>query len=232
MTTHKTIKNTTDELTDIICILDRSGSMGEPELISKTIEGFNTLVADQRKETGRAKMTLCLFDGSVYNKSKSHEIVYNRVDLSEVKDLDKTTYVPNGSTALYDAIGFTISNFYNNWKDSQDKSSKVIIMIMTDGYENASNEYTKDAVAELIKRRTEEDGWVFLFLGANIDTMSVGGGMGVSVGNTMSFSGDGKGFSTGYCKMSSSVSKMRSVSYTASMSNSLLSDDETEGDKK
>jgi hypothetical protein len=138
-------------------------------------------------------------------------------------------------TAMYDAIGNTIDSVYNKWKDSKDKSDKVIFLIMTDGQENCSKEYNQKTVFELIQKRKDDDKWAFLFIGANIDTMQAGGGMGISAGNTMSYTGTQFGVNTAYNNMSRSVSKMRMSSTvelsTKGFADTLLSDNGAEKEK-
>lgn len=233
MTEHKTIKNAEDETTDIICVLDRSTSIRTSGLIEKTIEGFNSFLADQKKAPGKAKLTLCLFDGgSNYGAvmGKTYEIIHDRADIQSVPELNTDTFVPRGMTAMYDAIGSTIDTVYNQWKSSAEKPDKVVFLIMTDGEENSSREYNQKTVFESIEKRKEEDQWAFIFIGANIDTMSVGGNMGVSAGNTLSYSNTDRGVSTAYSNMSKSVTKLRSmdrVMYSASM-DSLIKDNGAE----
>lgn len=213
---HVTIKSGS---TDIICILDRSTSIRTSGLIDKTIEGFNSFLADQKKESENAKLTLCLFDGDPYGNGaygsvpgKSYEIVHERIDLGSVPELNTETFVPRGMTAMYDAIGSTIDRVYNGWKNDPARSEKVIFLIMTDGQENASKEYDRNSVAKLIEQRKKDDNWVFLFIGANIDTMAVGGGLGVTRGNSLSYSNTDRGVTTAYANMSSSVKMFRKSS--------------------
>jgi uncharacterized protein YegL len=236
MTEHKTIKKAEDETTDIICILDRSTSIRTSGLIDKTIEGFNSFIADQKKAPGKAKLTLCLFDGGMsYGaiEGKTYEIIHDRVDINSVPDLNTDTFVPRGMTAMYDAIGSTIDTVYNKWKESTDRPDKVVFLIMTDGEENSSKEYNQKTVFESIQKRKDEDKWAFIFIGANIDTMRVGGSMGVAAGNMMSYSNTDRGVHTAYMNMSASVSSLRSKSadfYVANVDSldSLVSDNGVE----
>jgi len=238
-TEHKTIKNAEDETTDIICILDRSTSIQTSGLVEKTIEGFNAFLGEQKKAVGKATLTLCLFDGGYGDAAgggKTYEIIHDRADIQSIPQLTKETYVPKGMTAMYDAIGSTIDTVYNQWKDAADKSDKVVVLIMTDGEENSSREYTQKAVFESIKKRQDEDKWAFVFIGANIDTMQAGGSMGVSAGNTLSYSNTGKGVNTAYMNMSASVSKLRSSNsnsrmYSASL-DSLIADNGAEKEEE
>ena len=227
MTEHKTIKKADDETTDIICVLDRSTSIRTSGLIDKTIEGFNSFLADQKKTPGQAKLTLCLFDGGMgYGaiEGKQYEIIHDRVDIQSVPDLNTETFVPRGMTAMYDAIGSTIDAVYSKWKNSTDRPDKVIFLIMTDGQENSSKEYTQKTVFESIQKRKDEDKWAFLFIGANIDTMQVGGGMGVSAGNTMSYSNTSHGVNTAYMNMSASVKNFRGAGLYSMDLDSLVKD--------
>lgn len=210
---HVTIKKAEDETTEIICILDRSTSIETSGLTGKTIEGFNAFLADQKKVPGKATLTLCLFDGDAYglpNKdSKAYEIVHAGIDIHDVPNLTPDTFKPKGMTAMYDAIGITINNVYDRIQASENKPDKVVVLIMTDGEENSSREYTMDAVSKLIDERKSENNWAFIFIGANIDTMKASSGLNISKGNTLKYSNTGDGVNTAYMNMSSSVSNVR-----------------------
>lgn len=231
MTEHKAIKNVEDETTDIICILDRSTSIRTSGLIDKTIEGFNSFIAEQKKVIGKAKLTLCLFDGGMsYGavEGKTYEIIHDRVDIQSVPDLNTETFVPRGMTAMYDAIGSTIDTVYNSWKNAEERPDKVIFLIMTDGQENSSKEYTQKTVFESITKRKEEDKWAFMFIGANIDTMHAGESIGISRGNTMAYSNTDRGVSTGYSNIAMGVSNFRSAGAFSASPDSLLKDNGVE----
>lgn len=218
MTEHKTIKTAENETTDIICVLDRSTSIRTSGLIESTIEGFNSFLTDQKKIPGQAKLTLCLFDGGVgygAEVGKTYEIIHDRVDIQNVPELNNTTFVPRGMTALYDAVGSTIDRVYSTWKDSAEKPDKVVFLVMTDGQENSSQEYNQASVLNLINQRKNEDKWAFIFLGANIDTDKVGGGIGISKGNTLAYTNTMDGVHTAYSNMSASVKSMRTSSFSA-----------------
>lgn len=236
-TSKKKAKKAEDETTDIICVLDRSTSIRTSGLTEKTIEGFNSFLAEQKKTPGKAKLTLCLFDGGTSYGAidgKQYEIIHERINIKDVPELNKDTYVPRGMTAMYDAIGATIDSVYNKLKDSKEKSDKVIFLIMTDGQENCSKEYTQKTVFDLIQKRKDDDKWAFLFIGANIDTMQAGGGMGISAGNTMAYSNSSRGVNVAYMNMSSSVNLMRSKSVATmdgDFSDTLLSDNGAEKEK-
>jgi uncharacterized protein YegL len=225
-----------DEVTEIVCVLDRSTSIRTSGLTEKTIEGFNSFLKEQKEEPGKAKLTLCLFDGgSGYGAQagKTYEIIYDRVDIKNVQELNNETFVPRGMTAMYDAIGSTIDTIHKQLKADKKKSDKVIFLIMTDGEENSSREYNQETVFKLIEDRKKKDNWAFLFIGANIDTMKAGGGMGISMGNTMSYTNTNHGVNIAYLNMSASVKKFRSpgvFAKTADLSN-LLADNGTEKEK-
>jgi len=206
-------KKASSETTDIVCVLDRSTSIRTSGLTEKTIEGFNSFLKEQKAAPGKAKLTLCLFDGGNNfgaEAGKTYEIIHDRIDIKDVPELNDKTFVPKGMTAMYDAIGNTIDSIHKQFKSDKKKSDKVIFLIMTDGEENSSREYTQETVFKLIEDRQKKDKWAFLFIGANIDTMKAGGGMGISKGNTMAYSNTGKGVNTAYLNMSASVSMFRS----------------------
>ena len=148
------------EATLISVILDRSGSMGH--LREATITGFNEFVREQRKEAdgGRALMSLTQFDDR-------YEVNFVGEPLENVPDLDTESYIPRGSTALNDAIGRTVHEL-EAWTKAHDWKERVLVLIITDGQENASKEYSLPAIRALIERK-ENDGWNFVYLGANQD---------------------------------------------------------------
>jgi uncharacterized protein YegL len=237
------------DTTEIICVLDRSTSIRTSGLTDKTIEGFNSFLSEQKKAPGKAKLTLCLFDGGKHYGSvltlclfdggkhygsvdtKTYEIIHERIDIKDVPELNKDTFIPKGMTAMYDAIGNTIDSVYTKLKNTKNKS-KVIFLIMTDGEENSSEEYTQQSVFELIEKRKKKDNWAFLFIGANIDTMKVGGGMGISKGNTMGYTNTSNGVNTAYMNISTSVSMFRgATSLNSIFSDTLLADNGVEKEK-
>lgn len=150
----------------LIFLLDRSGSMETCR--DDTIGGFNSFVKDQAALGG--KLTLIQFD---------HEILisYSDVDLKNIKPLTTETFEPRGSTALLDAIGTTIKS---------EKSSNPLVIILTDGQENASCKYTKAHIKDLIEQKTK-DGWTFMYLGANQDAFAEAGAMGIAPACTMNY---------------------------------------------
>ena len=166
----------------IICILDRSGSMSS--LTSEVIGSFNHFLDEQKAEDGEAKLTLVLFDNE-------YEVVYDQVDIKEVKHIDNSIYYTRGMTAMNDAIGMTISKYTD---------ADAIVLIQTDGHENSSSEYTRERVKELITEK-EKLGWDFTFLGANIDAQAEAQSLGISVDKAVQFAANASGVTASYASM-------------------------------
>jgi len=195
-----------EDTTAIHVVLDRSGSMGR--VTSDVIGGFNTFLKEQKAEKGKATISLAQFD-NVY------EVVYDSKPLSKAPDLDEKTYVPRASTALLDAVGRTISAYSAKFvKMSKAKRpGKVLFLIMTDGLENASSEYTKEQVAKLIKEHEEKNEWKFVFIGASMDSMREAQGIGMAKGNMLNANMRGSaGVQAMYSSVSSATSAYRGKS--------------------
>lgn len=188
-------------LTEIIFLLDRSGSMGGFE--SDTIGGFNAFIEKQRKLEGETIVTAVLFDDK-------YEILLNGIDASKTWLTDKDYYV-RGSTALLDAVGKTILDVgYRLSKTSEEeKSGKVIFVITTDGMENASRKFTAKKIKELIKHQQERYNWEFIFLGANIDAAKEADSMGIDIKNAYSFEASKTGVESMYNMVCEAVSERR-----------------------
>ena len=149
-------------LTELVFILDRSGSMAGLE--ADTIGGFNAMIEKQRKEPGEAVISTVLFDNET-------EVIHDRVPLDRVPALTKKEYYVRGCTALLDAVGGAIHHIGNvhKYAREEDRPEKTLFVITTDGMENANRRYTYDKVKAMIERQREKYGWEFLFLGAYID---------------------------------------------------------------
>ncbi len=163
---------------DIVFLLDRSGSMSGSE--SDTIGGYNSFIKKQLKNSPNAKITTVLFDDK-------YELLHNRVDIKDIKDLTEKEYYVRGCTALLDAIGKTINTI-----DKKVKDNKVLFVITTDGQENASSEYNKDKIKKLIEKHSN---WEFIYIGANIDSYSESCDIGISRRNTANYTKSKKGIS-------------------------------------
>ena len=203
--------------TDINIILDRSGSMCS--VLHDTIGGFNAFLAEQKRADGQASLTLTQFDNE-------YEVVYSGKDITEVADLDEETFVPRGMTALYDAIGRTVNATGERLAamDEADRPENVIIVIITDGGENASREFRGLDVMEKTKHQTETYNWDFVFLGANQDAISVGAQLGVLGGNSLTYASNAQGTHEAFSSISKSMTSYRSGDI--SMKSSFFADED------
>lgn len=189
-------------LTELVFILDRSGSMSGLE--ADTIGGFNGLLEKQKKEEGEALVSVVLFDDLT-------EVLYDRIDIQKVEPMNDRQYYVRGCTALLDAIGGAIHHIGNvhKYARAEDVPEKTLFIITTDGMENASCHYDYEKVRRMIERRKEEDHWEFLFLGANIDAVSVAGKFGIKANRAVRYEHDAAGTRLNYEVMSKAVSFAR-----------------------
>lgn len=198
-------------LTDITIVLDRSGSMAA--VATDTIGGFNTFVRDQREPgAGEAKLTLVQFDDQ-------YEPLYEGKDIGSAPLLDTKSFVPRGSTALLDAIAKTIEATGVRLKGmaEADRPSKVIFVIITDGYENASQKFTRQQVFGMITHQREVYKWNFVFLGANQDAIAEAGRIGIPMVTSSSYTPTSGGISSTYSSASSNIRKTRITGDTANL---------------
>lgn len=195
------MKNT-NNITELVFILDRSGSMGGLE--SDTIGGFNSLVEKQKKQDGECYVTTVLFDNFI-------EKIHDRVKLSEVERLTEEDYYVRGCTALVDAIGTSVKHIENihRYIRKSDVPEHTMFVIITDGMENASREFTGDKVREMIENHKENDGWEFLFIGANIDAVKTAKGFGINEDRAVNYHADKKGTGVVYRAMEKAVGCVR-----------------------
>ena len=191
-----------ENLTELVFILDRSGSMGGLE--SDTIGGFNSLIAKQKKEDGEAIVSTVLFDDV-------SDVIHDRVKIGDVQKLTDKEYFVRGCTALLDAVGGAIHHIGNvhKYAREEDRPAKTLFVITTDGLENASKRYSLREVKKMIERQREKYHWEFLFLGANIDAIEVAGSMGISSDRTANFHCDSAGTALNYKVLESAVSRAR-----------------------
>jgi uncharacterized protein YegL len=190
--------------TKIICILDRSGSM--QSIIKDAIGGFNSFLTEQQTLDDIAYMDIILFDDEYYK-------LVNNVNIKEVKELNRSTYSPRGSTALYDAIGRTINEQIDHYAENpNNRSDKTLCVILTDGEENASVNFNQFKIKLMIEEMEKDFNWNFIFLAANQDAMLSAEGMGISMGNAMNFAADGDGVSIAYSNINNAATYYRSTS--------------------
>ena len=189
-------------LTEIVFILDRSGSMAGLE--EDTIGGFNGMLAKQKGEAGEAYVSTVLFDNHT-------EVIHDGVDLQKVQPLTRRDYYVRGCTALLDAVGKSIRHIANihKYAREEDRPEKTIFVITTDGMENASREYTYARVRRMIEHEKEKHGWEFLFLGANIDAAREAARFGIPEDRAANYHADRQGTAVIYEAMSGAVCSVR-----------------------
>ena len=190
-------------LTEIVSIVDRSGSM--QSILDDAIGGFNTFLAAQQRQPGEAKLSLILFD-------HEYQVVHQAVDIQQVEPLNQDTYVPRGSTALLDAVGKTIDAVGERLAATaeSERPSQVIVSILTDGYENASQTYSKPKVAEMIKHQTEKYSWAFEFQAANMDAFAAAKELSIAPDRVVQFEATSEGVREAFSEQSQRISAMRS----------------------
>ena len=190
-------------LTEIVFILDRSGSMAGLE--KDTIGGFNAMIEKQRKEAGEAVISTVLFD----NHS---EVIHDRLTLDQIPQLTEKEYFVRGCTALLDAVGGAIHHIGNvhKYAREEDRPEKTIFVITTDGMENASRKYTYDCVKAMIERQKGKYGWEFLFLGANINAAREAARFGIGADRAANYHADHEGTGVIYETVSEAICQVRS----------------------
>ena len=187
-----------ENMTELVMIIDKSGSMSGLE--SDTIGGFNSMIAKQKKEDSDCYVSVVLFDDR-------SEVIYDRVDLKKIEQMNDNQYVPGGCTALLDAIGGAIHHIKNvhKYAREEDRPAKTLFIITTDGMENASRQYTYEKVKQMIERQKERNGWEFLFLGANMDAVEVAGRFGIDNRRAVTYENDSVGNRVKYDAISDAV---------------------------
>ena len=190
-----------DNITELVFIIDRSGSMAGLE--SDTIGGFNSLIRKQKKETGKCFVSTVLF-------SNNSEVIHDRVPLDKINEMTDDDYCPGGCTALIDAIGGAIKHIssVHRYIRPEDVPDHTMFVITTDGLENASHKYSAKAVKKMVKEK-EKNGWEFLFIGANIDSVETAGNFGIRSDRAVNYHADEKGTSVLYEAVCAQVSNLR-----------------------
>lgn len=189
-------------LTEIVFILDRSGSMAGLE--DDTIGGFNAMIQKQKAEDGEAYVSTVLFDNHT-------EVIHDRVDIQKIQPMTRRDYYVRGCTALLDAVGKSIHHIGNvhKYAREEDRPEKTIFVITTDGMENASREYSYERVRRMIEHEQEKYGWEFLFLGANIDAAKEAARFGIAQDRAANYHADRQGTAVIYEAMSEAVCNVR-----------------------
>lgn len=193
-----------DNLTELVFILDRSGSMGGLE--SDTIGGFNSMLKKQKDVEGEAVVTTVLFDDR-------YELLHDRIPIDGVLPMTDRQYFVRGGTALLDAVGRTIAKIGRAWENTAEpqRPGKVIFVITTDGWENASREFSRAQVRQMITERRNQ-GWEFTFLGANMDAVEEAESLGIGADRAATYRCDSRGTATNYVAVAEFLRKARTSS--------------------
>ena len=189
-------------LTELVFILDRSGSMAGLE--DDTIGGFNAMIQKQKNEPGEAVVSTVLFD----NYS---EVIHDRVDIQKIEPMTRNEYYVRGCTALLDAVGGAIHHIGNvhKYAREEDRPEKTLFVITTDGMENASRKYSYEKLKTMIERQKEKFGWEFIFLGANIDAAKEAARFGIDEDRAVNYNADREGTAVIYEAVSEAVCSVR-----------------------
>ena len=196
------MKKVKNNVTELVFILDRSGSMAGLE--SDTIGGFNSLIEKQRKQDGECYVSTVLFDSNC-------EVIHDRVKLADVKPLTEKEYFVRGCTALIDALGGAIHHIgtVHKYARPEDVPEHTMFVITTDGLENASHKYSSDEVKKMVEKEKEKHGWEFLFIGANIDSVETAKHYGIGANRAVNYHADKQGTSVLYDTVSETICCMR-----------------------
>ncbi len=192
-----------NKVTELVFILDRSGSMAGLE--EDTVGGFNSLIKKQRKEQGNCLVSTVLFNSS-------SRVIHDRVPLRNVPQMTTDDFVVGGCTALIDAIGCAVHHIGNvhKYARKEDVPERTLFVIMTDGMENASHIYGSEKVKKMIERQQKRYGWEFLFLGANIDSVETAGALNIPKSRSVDFYTDEEGLDLSFDVLAESVSAFAS----------------------
>ena len=189
-------------LTELVFILDRSGSMAGLE--DDTVGGFNAMIEKQKNEQGEALVSTVLFDNQC-------EVIHDRVDIQKIEPMTRAQYYVRGCTALLDAVGSAIHHIGNvhKYARQEDRPEKTLFVITTDGMENASRRYSYEKIKAMIQRQKEKHGWEFIFLGANIDAAKEAARFGIGAEFAADYHADHKGTAVIYEAVGEAVCAVR-----------------------
>lgn len=193
---------TKENFTSINVIIDASGSMSH--LSHDTIGNFNSFLKEQKEFPGEAVFTLCTFN-------TDYRLPHDFVKIASVPDLSSKNYIPQGGTALLDAMGTTIDSVGKKLAalPEDERPSKVIFLIITDGHENSSNRYSAEQIKSMVEHQKDVYSWEFVFMGANIDAISTGTNLGISAHNTLNYAATSAGTHELYSTISASMNNYR-----------------------
>lgn len=201
------------EVTELVFILDRSGSMFD--LVKSTINGFNKMLAKQKKLKGKAYVTTILFNDRI-------KVLYEDKSIKKVKKMKPEDFRVSGMTALLDTVGLAINKTIV--KEKKQKSDHVIFVIMSDGFENASKEYSYSQIKKLIARQQEKYNWEFIFLGARINACHEASKIGIDINHSITFYEDDAGVEVSFEAMNDYLSNSRKNTFDPSWSNKVRED--------
>lgn len=188
--------------TDIAVVLDRSGSM--QSIKDATLDGFNKFLEEQKAAPGECSLTLVQFDDH-------YEVVHKAIDIKDVPHLTASTFVPRGTTALLDAMGKLINDTGARLQSipEDQRPDKVIFVVITDGAENASREFKREQIFEMVSHQRDKYSWEFVFLGANIDSIATATSLGFQGSNAMNYVASDKGTRSAWVSLSNSMTSYR-----------------------
>ena len=201
-------------LTELVMILDRSGSMRGLE--QDTIGGFNSMIERQKKEEGEALVSVVLFD-------HVNDVIYDRTDIRKIEPMTEKQYYVRGTTALLDAVGGAIHHIglVHKYAREEGRPEKTLFIITTDGMENSSRQFSYEDVRKMIERQRERYGWEFLFMGANMDAVEEAARFGIHRSRAVTFENDSLGQELNYRAISDAVTIARSAPSAGAMADTL-----------
>lgn len=213
------------DLTELIFILDRSGSMEGLE--SDTIGGYNAMLKEQKENEGDAVITTVLFDDEI-------ELLHDRMDIKGIRPITEKEYFVRGTTALLDAMGIAMQKIINVQRNTTDelKAEKVLFIITTDGQENASREYGYGQIKAMIEKQKRDYNWEFIFLGANIDAAEEAAKFGIAEDRVAQFHNDAAGIEMNYASVSEAITELRSSKSMSSSWKKAIDEDYKKRKKK
>lgn len=213
-------------MTELVFILDRSGSMGGLE--ADTIGGFNALIEKQKKQDGKCYVSTVLFDHEM-------QVIHDRAELDKVQPMTDRDYFVRGCTALLDAVGGAVHHIANihKYARAEDVPAHTMFVIITDGYENASHRYSSNRVKAMIEHEKQKYGWEFLFIGANIDAVETAGHFGISQDRAVNYNADSQGTGIVYNTVADTVCCLRTdEKLSPNWSNAINEDYKKRGNKQ